>query len=100
MKRGSFIYRERTRRFDLKAKAALAALNIKQLARKELRDLGQVITKTLPVQMEQYGASGDLSHVELHLDGEKLNIWLQGDFSALRQSQVSQFVPPSAITGS
>ena len=57
LKRGSFLYKERTRRFDLKAKAALAAVNIKHLARKELQDLGQVIAKTLPVQMEQYPAS-------------------------------------------
>ena len=100
LKRGSFIYKERTRRFDLKAKVALAAVNIKQLARKELRDLGQVITKTLPVQMEQYGVSGDLRQVELHLTGEKLNIWLQGDFSASRPSKLGQFIQPSAITGS
>jgi hypothetical protein len=100
LKRGSFLYKERTRRFDLKAKAALAAVNIKQLARKELQDLGQVIAKTLPAQMDQYGVSGDLKRVELHLDGQKLNIRLQGDFGPLPQGQIDQLVQVSAVTGS
>jgi hypothetical protein len=100
LKRGSFLYKERTRRFDLKAKAALAAVNIKHLARKELQDLGQVIAKTLPVQMDQYGVSGDLKRVELHLDGQKLNIRLQGDFGPLPQGQIDQLVQVSAVTGS
>ncbi len=100
LKRGSLVYNERTRRFDLKAKAALAAVNIKNLARKELQDLGLVIAKTLPAQMEQYGVTGEMIRVELHLEGQKLNIWLQGDFSSLPRRPLNQLVQNSAITGS
>lgn len=97
LKRGSFNYTERTRPLDLKARAALAAVNIKHIAQKELQDLGQIISKTLPAQLEQYGVSGELDRVELQVDGKKLRIWLQGDFAALPKGQLVQ---PAPVIGS
>lgn len=81
IKARSFKYRERTRRYDLKAKAALKAVNIRNLALRELRDVSNVILQTLPSQMEHYGVSGDLRDVELQLDGHTLHICLRGEFS-------------------
>ena len=48
VKKGTLIIEEKTRRLDLKAKAALTAINVDHLARQELSDLGRIILKTLP----------------------------------------------------
>ncbi|GMQ77732.1 MAG: hypothetical protein BMS9Abin02_0220 [Anaerolineae bacterium] len=80
LKRGSFKYEERTRRLDLKAKAALAAVNIKELAIRELQDVAHAILKTLPDQLEKQSVTGELERIELFLDEDILNIYLAGAF--------------------
>lgn len=90
----SFIYKEKTRRFDLKAKAGLAAVNIKHLALKELQDLSRVIVKTLPTQLLQHGVLGNLRDIELQLQGEALHICLRGEFS--RQPEALSEKQPKA----
>ncbi len=83
LKRGSFKYEERTRRLDLKAKAALAAVNIKDLAMRELQDVSRAISKTLPDQLEKQAVTGELERIELCLDKDKLNIYLEGAFERM-----------------
>jgi len=83
LKRGSLKYEERTRRFDLKAKTGLAAVNVKELARRELQDVTGIILKTLPAQLEKQAVSGKLRHLELQFDGSRLIIHLEGSFEPL-----------------
>lgn len=71
---------QNTRRFDLKAKAALTAINIEHLARKEMSDLNHIICRTLPPQLERRGIFGTLSTVHLNLVDDRLQILLEGEF--------------------
>lgn len=80
VKRGSLTIYEHTRRFDIKAKAALAAINVKNLALKELADPAAVIIDTLPKQLERFGARGILKIVELTLKDHHLEVCLEGEF--------------------
>jgi hypothetical protein len=80
VKRGSLIIAEHTRRFDIKAKAALAAINVKNLALKELADPAAVIVATLPSQLERLGLRGKLKTVELTLKDHDLEVCLEGEF--------------------
>jgi|GEM_PF-1484624 len=80
VKRGSLIIAEHTRRFDIKAKAALAAINVKNLALKELADPAAVIVATLPSQLERLGLRGNLKTVELALKDHHLEVCLEGEF--------------------
>ena len=76
--------KEKTRRFDVKAKAALTALNIPRIARQEMSDMTAVIRKTLPAQLEKRGVTGELSSIKLSLREHTLCVRLQGDFSPLQ----------------
>jgi hypothetical protein len=87
VKRGTLLIRSRTRRFDIKAKTALAAINVERLARKELANVSNVITTTLPLQLERYGLEGRLDNVELTLQEDSMYVCLEGDF---RESGTSQ----------
>lgn len=80
VKRGSLTIAEHTRRFDIKAKAALAAINVKNLALKELADPAAVIIATLPLQLERHGLRGKLKNVELTLKDHDLEVYLEGEF--------------------
>lgn len=80
VKKGTLYIEEKTRKLDLAAKAALAAINVEHLARQELSDLGRIILKTLPPQLETHGVAGLLHDIGLELDGSVLNVYLQGDF--------------------
>lgn len=80
VKHGTLQIAERTRRFDIKAKAALATINLDGMARKELADLTRVIRMTLPPQLSRHGISGRLSTVELALKDQCLSVLLEGDF--------------------
>jgi hypothetical protein len=71
---------ESTRRFDLKAKAALTAINVDHIARKEMNDFGAIICRTLPPQLEKRGIVGHLSTVHLRLVDDKLQILLEGEY--------------------
>lgn len=83
LKRGSLRYEERTRRLDLKAKAGLAAVDIKRIALSELQDVSQAIVKTLPYQLEKQAVTGTIERVELYLEGDKLNVLLAGQFEPM-----------------
>ncbi len=80
VKRGSLIIAEHTRRFDIKAKAALAAINVKNLALKELAEPAAIIVATLPSQLERLGLRGNLKTVELALKDHDLEVYLEGEF--------------------
>lgn len=80
VKRGSLTISEHTRRFDIKAKATLAAINVKNLAFKELADPAAVIINTLPTQLERFGTQGNLKIVELTLKDHHLEVCLKGEF--------------------
>jgi hypothetical protein len=80
VKQGSLTISEHTRRFDIKAKAALATINVRSLALKELADPATVINDTLPAQLERFGARGNLKTVELALKDHHLEVYLEGEF--------------------
>jgi hypothetical protein len=80
VKKGTLEVIEKTRRFDLKAKAALAAINVDYLARQELSDLSGIILKTLPAQLKIHGVEGDISDIGLVLTETNLEVCLEGEF--------------------
>jgi hypothetical protein len=80
VKQGSLIINQDTRRFDLKAKAALAAIDIESMARKELNDPAAVITATLPSQLKKRGAVGKFTDMRLSLVDHHLQVYLEGEF--------------------
>lgn len=80
VKKGTLKIIERTRRFDLKAKAVLAAINVEYMARQELSDLSGIILKTLPPQLKNHGVEGIISDVGLILNDTFLDVCLEGEF--------------------
>ncbi len=84
LKTGSLSITEHTRRFDLKAKTALAAINIEELARKELADPMSVICSTLPPQLKKRGATGVITCADLTLTDRHLEVCLKGKFKVLK----------------
>lgn len=80
VKKGTLVIEEKTRRFDLKAKAALTAINVEYLARQELSDLSGIILKTLPPQLRNHGVEGTISDIGLSLMDSSLEVCLEGDF--------------------
>lgn len=84
LKAGSLSITEHTRRFDLKAKAALAAIKIEELARKKLANPTSVICSTLPSQLRQRGATGVITCADLTLADQHLEICLKGLFKPLK----------------
>ena len=83
LKEGTLRVNERTRRLDIKAKAALAALNVRRIAQQELGDPAAIIVKTLPPQLRRQGIGGELTHVRLALQDCYLNVLLEGEFAPL-----------------
>lgn len=71
---------EHTRRFDFKAKAALAAINVEGIARSELDDPGAIIMKTLPQQLARHGLAGALTNIQLQLEDQSLWVKMKGNF--------------------
>ena len=80
VKRGTLLIRKRTRRFDIKAKTALAAINVERLAKKELANVNNVISTTLPLQLERHGLEGRIDNVELTLGEGLMHVCLEGEF--------------------
>ena len=72
--------KEKTRRFDIKAKAALSAMNVPRITRNEMNDLASVIKKTLPPQLRGQGFEGELANVRMYIDDGRLCVKLKGDF--------------------
>jgi hypothetical protein len=86
VKEGSLRIKEKTRRFDVKAKAALAAMNVPKIARQEMSDMSEVICSTLPGQLQKKGISGELSTIQLSLNEYSLRVYLSGDFELVAES--------------
>jgi len=82
LKHNTLVIKEHTRRFDIKAKAALAAINVDSIARKELSDPSRIIKATLPAQLEQYGLNGKFTCIEMALTDQHLELCLEGDFES------------------
>jgi len=80
LKPGTLMVSEHTRRLDLKAKAALATINVTRIALQELSDLAAIIESTLPAQLKQHGVTGKFSNVELSFQDHCLDISVEGDF--------------------
>jgi hypothetical protein len=75
--------KEKTRRFDVKAKAALTAMNVPKIARTEMSDLTEVIRRTLPHQLEKKGVCGELDEIHLSLNEHTLCVHMKGEFTAI-----------------
>jgi hypothetical protein len=86
VKKGTLVIEEKTRRFDLKAKAALTAINVEHLTRQELSDLSGIILRTLPPQLETHGVEGVLSDIGLVLGEDVLEVCLKGEFWGIQRN--------------
>ena len=78
LRKGSLKVNDKTRRFDLKAKTALKAMQTTKLARNELSDLSAVIQNTWPLHLQSIGHDGELTAVRLHVEGDVLCVYLEG----------------------
>lgn len=83
LKRNSLVIDEHTKRFDIKAKAALAAINVTSIARKELADPSRIIRATLPARLEKHGLSGQFTCIEMALADHHLWLCLEGNFKPI-----------------
>jgi hypothetical protein len=83
LKRNSLVIEEHTKRFDIKAKAALAAINIESIARKELVDPSQIIRATLPERLARHGLGGQFTCIEMTLADHHLDLCLEGNFQPI-----------------
>lgn len=86
LKEDSLRVKEKTRRFDVKAKAALTAMNVPKIARQEMSDLTNVICRTLPDQLRHKGITGQLETIKLSLNDHSLCVSLTGDFGPLPET--------------
>ncbi|UCC51102.1 MAG: hypothetical protein JSV68_18625 [Anaerolineaceae bacterium] len=86
LKEDSLRVKEKTRRFDVKAKAALTAMNVPKIARQEMSDLTNVICRTLPDQLRHKGVTGQLEKIKLSLNDHSLCVCLTGDFGPLPET--------------
>ena len=78
LKKGSLKVENKTRRFDLKAKTALKAMQTTKLAQNELSDLSVVIENTWPLHLQTLGHDGELTAVRLHVEEDVLCVFLEG----------------------
>jgi len=85
VKQGSLVVKQDIRRYDLKAKAALAAIDIESMAKKELNDPAAVITATLPSQLRKRGAEGRFTDLRLALVDCHLRVYLEGEFERVQR---------------
>jgi hypothetical protein len=83
LKRNSLVVKEHTRRFDIKAKAALAAINVENMARNELADPARIILATLPARLEHHGLSGQFTYIDMTLHDHYLDLCLEGSFKQI-----------------
>ncbi len=83
IKHGSLQVEQDTRRFDVKAKAVLAAVDIYALAQQQLADPAAIILSTLPPQLKKRGARGAVDKIDLFLHEKSLEVCLEGSFEEL-----------------
>lgn len=70
----------KTRKLDVKAKTALAAMNVRKITMQQMSDLTEVIGNTLPPQLQAQGVDGRLEEVEIQLHEDGLRVRLYGTF--------------------
>ncbi len=87
LKKGSLRVKDKTRRFDLKAKTALKAMQTTKIARQELGNLSDVIKKTWPRHLQTIGYDGELTAVRLHVEGDVLRVSLKGSVEEINMVQ-------------
>jgi hypothetical protein len=85
LKKGTLKVEEKTRRLDLKAKAALAAIDVEGIARRELTDIPSIIVSTLPPQLARLGVVGTINTVELGFNSNYMDLRLEGTFVPIGQ---------------
>jgi hypothetical protein len=85
VKKGTLRVEEKTRRLDLKAKAALAAIDVEGIARRELMDIPGIIVSTLPPQLARLGVIGTITKVELGFQDSHMDLCLEGTFVPVAQ---------------
>jgi len=83
LKKGTLRVEDKTRRFDLKAKTALKAMQTTRLARSELSDLSMVIEKTWPLHLQTLGHDGELTAVRLQIEDDMLSVFLEGSIEGI-----------------
>jgi hypothetical protein len=89
LKRGSLSIRKDTRRFDLKARAALAAIDVDSIARDELTDLADILKSTFTDQLTGYGIGGGISEIQLAIGENCLEVYLEGDCRMAGSPQIT-----------
>jgi hypothetical protein len=92
LKPGTLVVKEHTRRFDIKAKAALAAINIENIARQELSDPARIIQSTLPGQLEQRGLGGQFTCIDMTLNDSHLELCLEGQFEPISEEALASLL--------
>jgi hypothetical protein len=80
LKEGTLNVETKTRKLDVKAKTALAAMNVRKITMQQMSDLTEVIASTLPPQLQAKGVDGRLEDVEIQLLEEGLHVRLYGTF--------------------
>lgn len=76
LKNGNLNVKEITRPMDMAAKLALRIMNVRAIALRELSDLGELIRRTLPAQLEEYGFEGQIDEVEMVFEADMLAVRL------------------------
>lgn len=83
LKANSLQVEQHVRRFDVRARAALAVMDVQRLAAHELRDVRDVIRRTLPPQLQRLRVDGAFTDIRLRLDADRLDVYLEGEFAPL-----------------
>ncbi len=97
MKKGTLSIKKDTRRFDLKAKAALSVFDVEGIALKELTDLADIIKVTLCDQMNGHGINGNLSEIQLEIEERFVGVSMEGRFQFSDRKTTEQ--PNNRIAG-
>ena len=76
LKDNALAVKEITRPMDMAAKLALRIMNVRAIALRELSDLGALIRRTLPEQLQEHGFEGQIDEVEMILQDDVLAVRL------------------------
>jgi hypothetical protein len=76
LKDNALAVKEVTRPMDMAAKLALRIMNVRAIALRELSDLGALIRRTLPEQLQEHGFEGQIDEVLMTLQDDVLVVRL------------------------
>ncbi len=76
LKDNALTVKEITRPMDMAAKLALRIMNVRAIALHELSDLGALIRRTLPEQLQEHGFEGQIDGVQMTLRDDMLAVRL------------------------